>query len=873
MTVPSKTQQYRHGGRRRNNPTQETVATAGPGRRQPKEHRKAIRNGDEAEPTLKWRRAAQRKTATAPLLMRTEQVDPQAWLQSLKKRNGPQGDLFGTFNDYGTEADRAALEWYEHAGNWSNRLIHADARRAMASLLEHEHLGRAVQMIYFDPPYGMDFDAKYANDTTARRAFADTYRAGVHSYLNTIRETMELIRELLTDSGSFFMQIGDVNVHRCALIADEVFGAENRVSVITFATGGGGSSTRTIPKAGDYILWYARDRDAMAFQPLYEEQSVEDWCDTHTFATGGDFPDGRRALKAEERRDPKRNIPPEAVLWCMMPLTSQNPAPEGAGQGKPFVWNGIQFGPAGLQTRQWAVDPTGLAQLAEDDRLWTNVPSGTEQASADRLRWRHLRDEMPGRRVNNLWAKPISPSDKRYPVQTGDLAIQRCMLMTTDPGDLVLDPTCGGATTAVVAETWGRRWIAIDSSRESIAVARERVLVREYPRHLLLASPDGLQQENALRQAAGQPLLEAPPEVSDRDPGGGLVLERMPDVSASVLAYVDRPDKRPNREIIWFADRPLGTKTGRIASNFTVESEYVEEYVNPDDVLTGRQATRAGDWRERILQTLDERGIGNESDDHWVVENISALDQDDAASAKPGRISHRCTLLDVGHNRRRDALLAIWPPDGKVSNTNIHHNVAQAMSLVHGLANPVLIVIGAEIAAGTQTAVDNQTWQVPTIRIEAGTELHLRETKRTKGKDTPLTLVAEPTVEVEQVDGDQLTVTVHGWHQFNPVTGEADFVPAAEKNVRMWMLDTDYDGLVFCARRIHLSPKLREPVNRKVLRGVLRANGDPEAVDMVFGYRSRPFPRPASGEIAVRLVLDGGYVLAARESVSAPTTS
>ena len=211
MNGTPKTDQYRHGGTRTNNPSQETVATAGPGRRQPKEHRKEIRNGDGAEPVLKWRRGPERKTATAPLLMRTEQLDAQTWLQSLKKRNGVQGDFFGVFNDYETEEDLAALEWYEHAGHWSNRLIHADARRAMASLLEHEHLGGAVQMIYFDPPYEMDFDAKYANDTTARRAFADSYRRGIHSYLDAIRETMELARELLSESGSFFMQIGDVN--------------------------------------------------------------------------------------------------------------------------------------------------------------------------------------------------------------------------------------------------------------------------------------------------------------------------------------------------------------------------------------------------------------------------------------------------------------------------------------------------------------------------------------------------------------------------------------------------------------------------------------------------------------------------------------
>ena len=569
----------------------------------------------------------------------------------------------------------------------------------------------------------------------------------------------------------------------------------------------------------------------------------------------------------------------------MQGLTSQGAAAPGAEQGQPFTWNGVQFGPAGLENNHWRVDRKGLQRLAADDRLWTNVREGIQEAPATQLHYRHLRSEMPGRRITNLWPKPINPSDKRYAVQTGDLAIQRCMLMTTNPGDLVLDPTCGGATTAVVAETWGRRWIAIDSSRESIAVARERILVRDYPRHLLRVSAEGFRKENELRKAAGQPSLDAPPAVADRDPAARFVVERMPYVSAAALAYADRPDKRQKRDVNCFVDRPLGRQKGRIASNFTVETEYVEEYVNPDDVLTGRQAIRTGDWRDRILQTLDERGIGNGSDDHWVVENISALDQDDAASVTPGRISHRCTLLDVGHNRRRDALLAIWPPDGKVSNMNIHHNVAQAMGLLVGLTNPVLIVIGAEIAAGPQTAVDDHTWQVPTIRIEAGAELHLRETKRTKGKDTPLTHqgkdtpltsgvdVAEPTVEVQDADGDDVTVTVHGWHQFNPVTGEADFVPAAEKNVRMWLLDTDYDGLVFCARRIHLSPNLRGEENRKVLRGVLRANGDPEAVDTVFGYQSRPFPRPQSGEIAVRLVLDGGYVLAAREPVPASTTT
>ncbi len=277
---------WEHGGKRPNNPTQEIVETAKP--RRSRQHAKDVRARSDAEPTLRWKRSRETKTAAAPMLMRAEQIDPEAWVTTLK-RVREQGDLFAPFNAF-REPGSATLDWYQHAGNWSNRLIHADARRAMASLLEHEHAAGSVQMCFFDPPYGMDFDARFGNDTIQRRAFVDTYEKGVHSYLDGIRETAILARELLTESGSLFMQIGDVNVHRCAMVLDEVFGPENRVTTITMATTGGGSSTKSIAKAGDYLLWYAKDREEMAFQALYEEQDVEAWCDGQTFAGGGGFP-------------------------------------------------------------------------------------------------------------------------------------------------------------------------------------------------------------------------------------------------------------------------------------------------------------------------------------------------------------------------------------------------------------------------------------------------------------------------------------------------------------------------------------------------------------------------------------------------------
>ena len=409
----------------------------------------------------------------APLLSTVEKIDPAAWIETLR-RQPEQGDMFGSFDRY-ENPERAKWEWYQHSGNWQNRLIHAAAKRAMASLLEHEQMGGEVQCIYFDPPYGMDFDVRYMDDTVQVTAFRDSYEGGIHTYLDGIREIALLARELLSETGSFFMQIGDVNVHGCAMVLDEVFGPENRVSTITYATGGGGGSSRSISKAGDFILWYAKDVSApMQFQTLYEEQDIEAWCDAQTFATGIDQPDGSsRSLKPEERRDPKRNLPQGGKLWRMNPLRSQDAA-DGE-QGEPFTYRGVKYGPKGLENDHWRVDQEGLGYLAETGRLWSNVADGAKEANAGQLHLKVYREELPGKRITNHWARVISPNDKRYAVQTGDLAITRCMLMTTKPGDLVLDPTGGGGTTALVAERWGRRWISIDSSRESIAVTRERV--------------------------------------------------------------------------------------------------------------------------------------------------------------------------------------------------------------------------------------------------------------------------------------------------------------------------------------------------------------------------------------------------------------
>ena len=570
-------QNYSHGEKRRNNPTAEQADTAAPERTKPKLHRHKAREIPDAEPRLEWTREGSAKTTLAPLLTTVEKIHPGAWCETLVRR-APQLRLWSDFNGF-ADPERARIEWYNHTGHWVNRLIHAEARRAMASLLHYEHLGKSVQCIYMDPPYGMDFDARYMTDTVAVCAFRDSYHNGIHSYLDTLRETLTLARELLAETGSLFMQIGDINVHRAAVVLDEVFGPENRVSTISYATTGGGSSTKSIPKAGDYILWYARDRERMLYQPLYEQQTLREWLDSDPkrFNTGADFPgEPARPLSADERRNPE-SLPAGTRLWRMERLTSQGPSD--SEQGKPFVYDGIQYGPEGLDKSQWRVDQAGLQALADAGRLWSNSRAGRSTARVDQLRLKVYREEMLGKRLNNLWPENIVDRDKRYAVQTGRKAIERCLLMTTRPGDLVLDPTGGSGTTAVVAETWGRRWISIDASRDAVAVARERVLTSEYPAHLLRDTRAGRDAENTLRHDHDEPPL--PDETTDdgTDPGRGLVLERQFRVTAATLAYAKRPDKAHHQAVVHHVNRPLPAKgVTRVASPFVLDTERLVRY-------------------------------------------------------------------------------------------------------------------------------------------------------------------------------------------------------------------------------------------------------------------------------------------------------
>ena len=375
--------------------------------------------------------------------------------------------------------------------------------------------------------------------------------------------------------------------------------------------------------------------------------------------------------------------------------------PSDGEQGEPFTYRGVRYGPRGLENAHWRVDQKGLQFLADSGRIWSNVRAGVKEAGAGQLRLKIYRTELPGKRLTNHWGTTISASDKRYAVQTGDLAIARCMLMTTKPGDLVLDPTGGGGTTALVAERWGRRWISIDSSRESVAVTRERVLVHNYPMHLLVGSDAGFQEEQRRRQAAGQEPLEQKPE-GEFDPVTGFVVDRIPYVSAATLAYAERHDKTVKREVTWLVDRTAGRPTGRVCSRFTVETELMEVYQRPEEMVRPSQARRDVQWQERIIQMLDETGVRSDSGQHWDLEGVESIVDVGTNGKTPGALSHAATLVDRQSGAKRRAVVAVWPEDAKVDVTAIHRNVSDVVGRGGG---EVLVAVGAEFGDGTEPGV------------------------------------------------------------------------------------------------------------------------------------------------------------------------
>ena len=498
------------------------------------------------DPSLQWAGKAERTSFEVPTvsLHVHERIDPRTILEAVRKRNGVNYEQTSFFNALKENPPlREAIEFYKHPHGWSNRLIAGDSLLVMNSLLEKEGLGGKVQMIYIDPPYGVKYGSNFQPFISKRdvkdgkdedltqepemvKAFRDTWELGIHSYLTYLRDRLLLARELLSESGSVFVQISDENVHHVRELMDEVFTLDNFVSLISFSKTSGQSSI-LIPSISDYLIWYCKDKGKIKYKQLYIEKVMgQDSLSSYQFI---ELPDGQRRRLHDNEKNDLSKIPDGSKIFRLSDLASQGFNASGWFE---YEFEGRKFFPP--LNRHWTTSKLGLDTLKKSRRL---------QVSGQRLNYVRYLDDFPVLPVHNIWTDTGSSLgwDKMYVVQTAIIVAQRCLLMTTDPGDLVFDPTCGSGTTAYVAEQWGRRWITCDTSRVATALAKQRLMTAIFDYYELAHPDEGV--------------------------SSGFKYKTVPHVTLKSIAN----NEPPEQETLY--DQPfINSKKVRVSGPFTVEA-------------------------------------------------------------------------------------------------------------------------------------------------------------------------------------------------------------------------------------------------------------------------------------------------------------
>ena len=771
-----------------------------------------------------------------------EHISPKALIEDLRATSSAgreqQLDLFGDFN--GMELSER-VEFYQHPMKWSNRMILGDSLLVMTSLAEKEGLKGQVQMIYVDPPYGIKFGSNWQVRTDRRdvkdgklddatrqpeqiKAFRDTWELGIHSYLSYLRDRFVVARDLLTDSGSIFVQIGDENVHLVRSLLDEVFGAGNFVSMITFQKTTG-QAAETIPNIADYIVWFAKDRAALKVRHLLTDKIAG--------GSGGleyrwvEEADGSiRTATSDEQATPL------ALASGLRLLTTGDVTSDGGeAPDIPLRDDFVLKGKSGVH---WKTTVDGMRRLYWAGRLMPR--------SGYRIYKRYFTD-FPVADLPNIWTDTRGEANKTYVVQTSTKVVERCLVMATDPGDLVLDPTVGSGTTAIAAEKMGRRWIGIDTSRVAIAIARASVMGQLHPYFLLADSSDGSRKEAEL---TGQP----PPSVQTAgDVRKGFVYERVPHVTLKSIAQ--NPDIREGmtREEIDAAiarhaeteilyDRPyVDPKVVRVAGPFTVES------LSPHRVLADGPEDRDGNasapvvdsarFVDMVLDNLRKAGVQNQVKDQRL--KFEALDR------FPGRAIQADGKYDEGGASRR-AAVAIGPEYGTVGKELVREAAKEAADWAD-----LLIVCGYAFDARAEEM--SAIGRLPVVYARMNADLLLGDQLKKTGSGNLFTVFGQPDVEIRTLDDGQLQVDIRGIDVYDPTAGEIR--SDAPDKIASWFIDTDYNGESFFVRHAYFCGGDR-PYER--LSKTLKADIDPEAWESLYSATSRPFPRPASGKIAVKVI-------------------
>ena len=897
--------------KRANIPTAEYQAVMEEDDRNPIEVAYERRNRD-LDPQLVWRGKDEQDrsdlAAQAPPLFIQEKVHPKVLIDDLLRRSKEtkadraagesefQADLFADFN--GLPSEDARTEFYQHDANWSNRMILGDSLQVMASLAEREGLRGKVQCIYVDPPYGIKFNSNFQWSTTSRdvkdgnaahitrepeqvKAFRDTWRDGIHSYLTYLRDRLTVARDLLTESGSIFVQIGDENVHRVRAVMDEVFGEENFVVAIKFSkTSGLGG--KYLDETFDYLIWFAKDIDVVKFRrPYVKRVPGESGATQYNFAMRSDGSFCPLKDAQEERAfahgDLTSQTGNETTIFSFQLGNVEIPAPTKGG---------------------WKSNSSGIGRLKRANRIIRigNTP-----------RYVRYFYDAPYYPMGSGWLDTgISGfgTEKTYVVQTHPRVIQRCLLMTTDPGDLVLDPTCGSGTTAYVAEQWGRRWITIDTSRVALALARARVMAARYAYYLLADSPEGRKKEAEITRKAPS---EAPTYNDIRQ---GFVYERVPHITLKSIANnaeidviwekfqetleplceqlnsalgasweeweIPReteeawPKEARNLHADWWAqriarqkeidasiaakadyeylyDKPYeDNRKVRVAGPFTVESISPHRVLGVDEddgLIDGVAEARLGyggkqDFAGMILEHLKTSGVQQAHKEDRVAFSSLAPWPGDLVCAE-GRYAEG----DADSGAEKRAAVFIGPEFGTVSRPDLVEAAREAADADFD------ILIACAFNYEAHASEFNKLGRIPVLKARMNADLHMADDLKNTGKGNLFVIFGEPDIEILDAEDGRIQVRVKGVDVFHPNTGEIRSDNAA--GIACWFIDTDYNEESFFVRHAYFLGA-NDPY--KALKTTLKAEINPEAWETLHSDTSRPFDKPQSGRIAVKVI-------------------
>jgi adenine-specific DNA-methyltransferase len=817
--------------KRRNNPPVGLVSSA----TDPLNGRTRYQHDPHIDPFLSWAGKAEGMSFDVQnvSLHVHERIEPRRIINSfLKGREKKKEQLF-LFEDPDNDPPLSkAVDFYKHDQDWTNRLIAGDSLLVMNSLLKKEGMAGKVQMIYMDPPYGIDYKSNFQpflskqdvkdqdKDIPAEpemiQAFRDTWKLDSHSYLSYLRDRLFLIKELLALSGSCFVQISDKNVGYLKIIMDEVFGSENFICIIRYRTRTMSLQTSLLNVAYDHIIWYAKQKSKIKYYQLFLNQEIQD-DPNYKYV---ELVNGERRLLTDEEKSDHSSLKGSKIYR----LHYLKPTQYRKNQDFNFLFKGELFSPPGGDISRtpdgihsWATTPTGMEELVKRNRI---------QKSGKTLEYILYYDDYPVTPLHSVWNDTAAPPVKLYAVQTSDEVIKRCLLMTTDPGDLVFDPTCGSGTTASVAERWGRRWITCDTSRVAITLAKQRLMRDKYDYYELAYPNEGVRS--------------------------GFKYKTVPHITLGSIA-----NNEPAKEETLY-DQPFIEKGKiRVTGPFTVEAVPCLR-INPfdragnDPMITGGQLARSGEtgkqteWRDELKAT-GIRSIGGKKIEFSRVEPMIAT-----------RFLHAEGEVQEADGTTKLAYISFGPDFGPLEQRQVEMAVQEARSL----KNKAEFLIFAAFHFDPEAAKDIDEiakTDLKTIKhvfkTQMSVDLLTKDLRKGRSSNQSFWLIGQPEVSVKPLKDGKYKVKVSGFDYYNPVSGEIE--SGGTSQIAMWFLDTDYDERSLYPDQVFF-PEGDPKRDWSRLAKALNSDVNEDLLEKFSGVESLPFTAGENKKIAVKIIDNRG---------------